>query len=98
MPPKAGTGTRRVGRPRLPDTNTDPELLKKRLYMRDYNKKLAEDIKKLDELEQECQEELKQIKQERNELQKNYKKSLRMIQEANQQASDILKESTKSKK
>jgi hypothetical protein len=30
MPPKkAGTG--KVGRPRKPDTNTDPELLKKRL-------------------------------------------------------------------
>lgn len=96
MPPKAGKG--KVGRPRLPDSDTDPELLKKRLYMRDYNKKLAEDIQKLDKLELECQDELKQIKQERNELQKEYKKSLRMLQEANQQASDILKESTKSKK
>jgi len=93
MPPK-----KKVGRPRLPDTNTDPELLKKRLYMRDYNARIISDIKKLDELEQECQDELKQIKQERNELQKEYKKSLRMLQEANQQASDILKESTKSKK
>ena len=93
MPPK-----KKVGRPRLPDTNTDPELLKKRLYMRDYNARIISDIKKLDELEQECQDELKQIKQERNELQKKYKKSLRMLQEANQQASDILKESTKSKK
>ena len=96
MPPKAKTG--KVGRPRKPDTNTDPELLKKRLYMRDYNARIISDIKKLDELEQECQDELKQIKQERNELQKEYKKSLRMLQEANQQASDILKESTKSKK
>lgn len=93
MPPK-----KKVGRPRLPDTNTDPELLKKRLYMRDYNARIITDIKKLDELEQECQDELKQIKQEKNELQKEYKKSLRMLQEANQQASDILKESTKSKK
>jgi len=93
MPPK-----KKVGRPRLPDTNTDPELLKKRLYMRDYNARIISDIKKLDELEQECQDELKQIKQERNELQKEYKKSLKMLQEANQQASDILKESTKSKK
>ena len=93
MPPK-----KKVGRPRLPDTNTDPELLKKRLYMRDYNARIISDIQKLDKLEQECQDELKQIKQERNELQKEYKKSLRMIQEANQQASDILKESTKSKK
>ena len=89
---------KKVGRPRLPDTNTDPELLKKRLYMRDYNARIISDIQKLDKLEQECQDELKQIKQERNELQKEYKKSLRMIQEANQQASDILKESTKSKK
>lgn len=93
MPPK-----KKVGRPRLPDTNTDPELLKKRLYMRDYNARIITDIKKLDELEQECQDELKQIKQEKNELQKEYKKSLKMLQEANQQASDILKESTKSKK
>ena len=93
MPPK-----KKVGRPRLPDTNTDPELLKKRLYMRDYNARIISDIQKLDKLEQECQDELKQIKQERNELQKKYKKSLRMLQEANQQASDILKESTKSKK
>jgi len=93
MPPK-----KKVGRPRLPDTNTDPELLKKRLYMRDYNARIISDIKKLDELEQECQDELKQIKQERNELQKEYKKSIKMLQEANQQASDILKESTKSKK
>lgn len=93
MPPK-----KKVGRPRLPDTNTDPELLKKRLYMRDYNARIISDIQKLDELEQECQDELKQIKQEKNELQKEYKKSLRMLQEANQQASDILKESTKSKK
>jgi seryl-tRNA synthetase len=93
MPPK-----KKVGRPRLPDTNTDPELLKKRLYMRDYNARIISDIQKLDKLEQECQDELKQIKQERNELQKEYKKSLKMLQEANQQASDILKESTKSKK
>jgi seryl-tRNA synthetase len=93
MPPK-----KKVGRPRLPDTNTDPELLKKRLYMRDYNARIISDIQKLDKLEQECQDELKQIKQERNELQKEYKKSIKMLQEANQQASDILKESTKSKK
>ena len=52
MPPK-----KKVGRPRLPDTNTDPELLKKRLYMRDYNARIISDIKKLDELEQECQDE-----------------------------------------
>ena len=75
MPPKV---TGKVGRPRKPDTNTDPELLKKRLYMRDYNARIISDIKKLDELEQECQDELKQIKQERNELQKaemSYKKN-----------------------
>lgn len=95
MPPKKAG---KVGRPRKPDTNTDPELLKKRLYMREYNAKIAKDIQQLDKMEQECQEELKEIKRERNELQKEYKKSLKMLQEANQQASDILKESTKSKK
>lgn len=93
MPPKAGKG--KVGRPRKPDTDTDPELLKKRLYMRDYNARVISDIQKLDKLEEQCQDELKKIKQERNELQKEYKKSIKMLDDANKQATDILKEATK---
>ena len=97
MPPKK-TGTGKVGRPRKPDTEGTKEEVAHRKYMREYNAKIAKDIQQLDKMEQECEEELKEIKQQKKDLEKEYKKSLRMLQEANQQASDILKESTKSKK
>ena len=96
MPPKTKAG--KVGRPRKLDTEGTEEQIANRKYMRDYNARLARDIQELSKMELECVKELEQIKKEKKELEKEYKKSLRMLQEANQQASDILKESTKSKK
>jgi F0F1-type ATP synthase membrane subunit b/b' len=46
-------------------------------------------------MEMDCDEELKKIKAEKKELQKEYKKSLAMLEKANKQAEDILKEKTK---
>lgn len=88
MPPK-------VGRPRKPDTEGTKEEVAHRKYMRDYNAKLAKDINDLSKMEMDCDEELKKIKAEKKELQKEYKKSLAMLEKANKQAEDILKEKTK---
>lgn len=93
MPPKAGN--RPVGRPRLPDNVGTKEEVAKRRYMRDYNAKIARDIKELDKMEQQCEEELKEIKQQKKDLEKEYKTSLKMLEQANKQATDILKEATK---
>ena len=88
MPPK-------VGRPRLPDTVGTKDQVEARKYMRQYNAKLAKDINDLSKMELECDNELKQIKAEKKELQKEYKKSLKMLEDANKQAEGILKEATK---
>jgi F0F1-type ATP synthase membrane subunit b/b' len=88
MPPKAG-------RPRLPDSEGTKEEVAHRKYMRQYNAKLAKDINDLSKMEMDCDEELKKIKAEKKELQKEYKKSLAMLEKANIQAENILKEATK---
>lgn len=88
MPPKAG-------RPRLPDNVGTKDQVQARLYMRQYNAKLARDINELSKMELECAEELEQIKKEKKELQKEYKKSLKMLEDANKQAENILKEAAK---
>jgi len=94
MPPKkAGTG--KVGRPRLGDDVGTKEQVAHRKYMRQYQEKIAKDIQQLDKMEQDCQEDLEQIKKEKKQLQKEYAKSLKMLEQANQQASDILSEATK---
>ena len=88
MPPKAG-------RPRLPDTVGTKDQVQARLYMRQYNAKLAKDINELSKMEIDCDNELKQIKQQKKDLEKEYKKSLKMLEDANKQAEGILKEATK---
>ena len=88
MPPKAG-------RPRKPDTEGTKEEVAHRKYMREYNAKLAKDINELSKMEIDCDNELKQIKKEKKELEQEYKKSLKMLEKANKQAEDILKEATK---
>jgi len=93
MPPKAAAG--KVGRPRKPDTEGTKEEVAHRKYMREYNARLARDIQDLSKMEMDCDEELKKIKAEKKELQKEYKKSLKMLEEANMQAQGILKEATK---
>jgi len=92
MPPKVGN--RPVGRPRLPDSVGTKDEVAHRKYMRDYNAKIVKDIQKLDKLEQDCQEELKEIKKQKKMLEKDYLKSLNMLENANKQAEDILKEAT----
>lgn len=93
MPPKkAGTG--KVGRPRLGDDVGTKDQVAHRKYMRQYNEQIAKDIQKLDKLEQDCQEELKEIKKQKKMLEKDYLKSLNMLENANKQAEDILKEAT----
>jgi len=94
MPPKK-TGTGKVGRPRKPDTEGTKEEVAHRKYMRDYNAKIAKDIQQLDKMEQDCQDELKEIKKEKKQLEKEYKKSVKMLEDANIQAEKILKEVTK---
>ena len=91
MPPK-------VGRPRKSDSEGTKEQIAKRAYMRQYNAKILKDINELSKMEDECNEELAEIKQQKKELEKQYKKSLRMVEGANKQAEDILKEVTKIKK
>jgi len=93
MPPKAGKG--KVGRPRKPDTEGTKEEVAHRKYMREYNAKIAKDIQQLDKMEQDCQDELKEIKKEKKQLEKEYKKSVKMLEDANIQAEKILKEVTK---
>lgn len=88
MPPK-------VGRPRKPDTEGTKEEIAKRRYMREYNAKIARDIQELSKMELECAEELEQIKKEKKALEKEYKTSIKMLDEANKQAQGILKEATK---
>jgi len=92
MPPKVGN--RPVGRPRLPDNVGTKDEVAHRKYMRDYNAKIVKDIQKLDKMEQDCQEELKEIKKQKKMLEKDYLKSLNMLENANKQAEDILKEAT----
>lgn len=94
MPPKK-TGTGKVGRPRKPDTEGTKEEVAHRKYMREYNAKIAKDIQQLDKMEQDCQDELKEIKKEKKQLEKEYKKSVKMLEDANIQAEKILKEVTK---
>jgi len=91
MPPK-------LGRPRKSDSEGTKEQIAKRAYMRQYNAKILKDINELSKMEDECNEELAEIKQQKKELEKQYKKSLRMVEGANKQAEDILKEVTKIKK
>ena len=88
MPPKAG-------RPRKADTDGTKEQVANRKYMRDYNAKIAKDINDLSKMELDCDNELKQIKQQKKDLEKEYKKSLKMLEDANKQAEGILKEATK---
>ena len=92
MPPKENN--RPVGRPRLPDSVGTKDEVAHRKYMRDYNAKIVKDIQKLDKMEQDCQEELKEIKKQKKMLEKDYLKSLNMLENANKQAEDILKEAT----
>jgi len=91
MPPK-------LGRPKKSDSEGTKEEVAKRKYMRDYNAKILKDINDLSKMELECNQELAEIKQQKKELEKQYKKSLRMVEDANKQAEDILKEKTKNKK
>ena len=91
MPPK-------LGRPKKSDSEGTKEEVAKRKYMRDYNAKILKDINDLSKMELECNQELAEIKQQKKELEKQYKKSLRMVEGANKQAEDILKEKTKNKK
>ena len=88
MPPKAG-------RPRKADTEGTKEEVAHRKYMREYNAKLAKDINDLSKMEIDCDNELKQIKKEKKELEKEYKKSIKMLEDANMQVQGILKEVTK---
>jgi len=88
MPPKAG-------RPRKADTEGTKEEVAHRKYMREYNAQIARDINELSKMELECTEELEQIKKEKKQLEKQYKKSLKMLEDANTQAQGILKEVTK---
>ena len=90
MPPKKA-----VGRPKKADTEGTEKQIKNREYMRDYNARIARDIQELSKMEIECNEELKEIKKQKKELEREYKKSLKMLQDANNQAENILKEKTK---
>ena len=90
MPPKKA-----VGRPKKADTEGTEKQIKNRQYMRDYNAKIARDINDLSKMELQCDDELKKIKAEKKELQREYKKSLAMLEKANIQAENILKEATK---
>jgi len=81
---------RPVGRPKKvvterPLTKEDDKKEKKRVYMRGYKAKLNKEIAELDKLEEDCQKELKQIKEQR-------KKLIDQVDDANKQAEKILKE------
>ena len=79
------------GRPRKPNTEGDPELVEKRLYQRKYQNEIRKGIVELEKAEEDCLKELENIK-------KDKKKMLKMLEEANDQAGSILKEIKTSKK
>ena len=79
------------GRPRKPNTEGDPELVEKRLYQRKYQNEIRKGIVELEKAEEDCLKELENIK-------KDKKKLLKMLEEANDQAGSILKEIKTSKK
>lgn len=82
---------KKKGRPPKPIIEgEDPKLVKKRLYMRKYNKDIKKDIFQLSKMEEDCDEELKRIKKEKAKL-------LDQLESANTQASDILKSATQTK-
>ena len=81
---------RPVGRPKKnetvrPLTKEDDKKEKKRIYMRGYKAKLNKEIAQLDKLEEDCQKELAEIRQQR-------KKLIDQLDDANKQAEKILKE------
>ncbi len=80
MPPK--------GRPRKSDDQGTPEQVEKRNYMRKYQSEVRQGIVDLEKAEKDCLKELEKIRKERNRL-------IGMLESANNQASDILKEKTK---
>ena len=79
------------GRPQKLNTEGTPELVEKRLYQRKYQNEIRKGIVELEKAEEDCLKELENIK-------KDKKKMLKMLQEANDQAGSILKEIKTSKK
>ena len=79
---------RRRGRPKKADTEGTAEQVKKRQYMRDYVKEIKQGIVQLEKDELDCLKELDNMRKEK-------KKLINMLDEANKQAGNILTSKTK---
>jgi len=79
---------RRRGRPKKADNEGTAEQVRKRQYMRDYVKEIKQGIVQLEKDELDCLKELDNMRKEK-------KKLINMLDEANKQAGNILTSKTK---
>lgn len=79
---------RRRGRPKKADNEGTAEQVRKRQYMRDYVKEIKQGIVQLEKDELDCLKELDNMRKEK-------KKLINMLDDANKQAGNILTSKTK---